>query len=156
MLDLFSRRVVGYAMKATLARELATEALQMALMRRTLKGDSKSSSEANPLYHSDQGSQYASSDYQALLDQADITCSMSRRGDCYDNAVTESFFGTLETELIGHRDYQNRPKARTDIFEYIIFEYIEAFYNRKRRHSALGYLSPAEYEARYSTITDNP
>lgn len=151
VLDLFSRRVVGYAMKATLASELATGALQMALTRRTLKGDSKSSSEANPLYHSDQGSQYASSDYQALLDQADITCSMSRRGDCYDNAVTESFFGTLETELIGHRDYQNRPKARTDIFEYI-----EAFYNRKRRHSALGYLSPAEYEARYSTITDNP
>ena len=67
------------------------------------------------------------------------------------NAVTESFFDTSETELIGHRDYQNRPKARTDIFEYI-----EAFYNRKRRHSALGHLSPAEYEARYSTITDNP
>jgi transposase InsO family protein len=76
---------------------------------------------------------------------------MSRRGDCRDNAVTESFFGTWEAELIGHRDYQNCSKARTDIFEYI-----EAFYNRKRRHSALGYLSPAEYEARYSTITDCP
>nr|WP_103027164.1 IS3 family transposase [Salinibacter altiplanensis] len=156
VLDLFSRRVVGHAMKATLESELATEALQMALTRRTLKGPSKkgpskSSSEVDPLCHSDRGSQYASGDYQALLDQAGITCSMSRRGDCYDNAVTESFFGTLETELTGHRDYQNRSKARTDIFEYI-----EAFYNRKRRHSALGYLSPAEYEARHSTITGNP
>lgn len=138
-------------MKATLAHELATEALQMALTRRTLKGPSKSSSEADPLCHSDRGSQYASEDYQALLDQAGITCSMSRRGDCYDNAVTESFFGTLETELTGHRDYQNRPNAKTDIFEYI-----EAFYNRRRRHSVLGYLSPAEYEARHSTITGNP
>ena len=144
VLDLFSRRVVGYAMRAGLSRELAMGALQMALMRRTL-------SSPGPLCHSDRGSQYASDDYQALLDQAGITCSMSRRGDCYDNAVTESFFGTLEVELVGHRDYQNRPEAKTDIFDYI-----ETFYNRKRRHSALGYLSPAEYEACHSTITDYP
>lgn len=143
VLDLFSRRVVGHAMKANLSRELATGALQMALTRRTL--------ETAALCHSDRGSQYASGDYQALLDEAGVTCSMSRRGDCYDNAVTESFFGTLETELTGHRDYQNRPNAKTDIFEYI-----EALYNHKRRHSALGYLSPAEYEARHSTITGNP
>ena len=108
VLDLFSRRVVGHAMKASLSRDIATGALQMALTRRTLNSGS-------PLCHSDQGSQYASGDYQALLDQAGITCSMSRRGDCYDNAVTESFFGTLEAELTGHRGYQNRPNAKTDV-----------------------------------------
>ncbi len=93
------------------------------------------------LHHSDRGSQYASNDYQQLLSDNRITCSMSRKGNCYDNAVMESFFATLKQELVYHRHYQTRQEARQDLFEYI-----HVWYNRRRRHSALGYLSPEQFE----------
>ncbi len=93
------------------------------------------------LHHSDRGSQYASDDYQHLLQTNGITCSMSGRGDCWDNAVMESFWGTLKAELVSHEHYATREQARA-----AVFEYIEVFYNRQRRHSTLGYVSPAAYE----------
>ena len=135
VLDLCSRRVIGWAMEPTLERGLVLSALEMALGRRRL---------TTPLvHHSDRGSQYASRDYQARLAAAGIQCSMSRRGDCFDNAPVESFFGTLKTELVYQQRFTTRQDARR-----AIFEYMEVFYNRKRRHSALGYLSPVEFEAR--------
>ncbi len=134
VLDLCSRRVVGWAMQATLARGLVVGALEMALQQRQVT--------SALLHHSDRGSQYASADYQHLLSVYGIACSMSRKGNCYDNAVVESFFGTLKTELVHHQDYQSRAEAKADLFEYL-----EVWYNRRRRHSSLGYLSPAEYEA---------
>ena len=94
------------------------------------------------LHHSDQGVQYACDEYQQLLAKHGVKQSMSRRGNCYDNAVVESFFGSLKTELIHHQRYATREEARQSLFEYL-----EVFYNRKRRHSALGYKSPAQYEA---------
>jgi putative transposase len=94
------------------------------------------------LHHSDRGSQYASGDYQELLGEASILCSMSRRGNCWDNAPVESFFATLKRERVYHRRYCTHAEARADLFQYI-----EVWYNRKRRHSSLGYLSPADYEA---------
>ncbi len=97
--------------------------------------------DAGLLCHSDRGSQYASSDYQRQLAQAGIVCSMSRPGNCYDNAVMESFFGTLKRELVYRRDFDTRLKARTEVFWWI-----ETWYNRQRRHSALGYVSPEEFE----------
>jgi putative transposase len=133
VLDLYSRRVVGWAMSDSLERQIVIQALQMALLARQPP--------PGLLHHSDRGSQYASDDYQALLTQHQLRCSMSRAGNCYDNAPMESFFGTLKTELIHHRHYATRAEARTDIFEFI-----EAFYNRFRRHSALGYQSPINYE----------
>ena len=93
------------------------------------------------LHHSDRGSQYASGDYQKLLKAHGIVCSMSRKGNCWDNAAMESFFGTLKTELVYHRNYETRAEAQSDIFEYI-----EVFYNRQRLHSALGYRSPVAFE----------
>jgi len=93
------------------------------------------------LHHSDRGSQYASGDYQKLLKARGIVCSMSRKGNCWDNAVMESFFGSLKTELVCHRNYETRREAQSEIFDYI-----EVFYNRQRFHSALGYRSPAEFE----------
>ncbi len=143
VLDLFSRRVVGHACGATLATELVVEALAMAGGRRHTGGDL--------IHHSDRGSQYASSQYRQRLAAAGARCSMSRRGDCYDNAVVESFFGTLKTELVHARHYQTRAEARLDIFEYV-----EVFYNRERRHSTLGYLSPAQYEARHTAAQTLP
>lgn len=111
VLDLFSRRVVGWAMLPTLSRELVITALQMALwMRKPAKG---------LLHHSDRGSQYASADYQQMLEDHAILCSMSRKGNCYDNAITESFFATLKRELIYRKEYQNHTEARQDIFEYM-------------------------------------
>lgn len=133
VLDLYSRRVVGWAMSDSLERQLVITALQMALLARQPP--------SGLLHHSDRGSQYASDDYQALLTQYQLRGSMSRAGNCYDNAPMESFFGTLKTELIHRRHYTTRAEARTDIFEFI-----EVFYNRFRRHSALGYLSPVNYE----------
>jgi putative transposase len=133
VLDLYSRRVVGWAMSDSLERQIVIQALQMALLARQPP--------PGLLHHSDRGSQYASDDYQALLTQHQLRCSMSRAGNCYDNAPMESFFGTLKTELIHRRHYATRAEARTDIFEFI-----EVFYNRFRRHSALGYLSPVNYE----------
>lgn len=137
VLDLFSRRVVGWAMQPTLARELVLDALEMALQQRRPT--------EHLLHHSDRGSQYASSDYQARLASAGINRSMSRTGDCFDNAPVESFFGTLKTELVYQQSFATRTHARQ-----AIFEYIEIFYNRQRRHSALRYLSPSDYEAQHA------
>lgn len=134
VLDLCSRRVVGWSMKPTLERELVLGALHMALGARAVR--------KGLLHHSDRGSQYASWDYQRLLEKAGLRASMSGRGNCYDNAVVESFFATLKKELIHRRRYRTREEARADIFEYI-----EVFYNRKRLHSTLGYRSPVAYEA---------
>ena len=135
VLDLYSRTVIGWALEARLTGDLTQQALTMAIRRRTPN--------AGLLHHSDRGSQYAATAYQQLLTTHGMTGSMSRRGNCWDNACVESFFGTLKRELIYHRQYRTRDEATQDIFEYI-----EVFYNRKRRHSTLGYDSPAEYEAR--------
>jgi putative transposase len=133
VLDLASRRVIGWAMRATLERALTLSALQMALAhRRPSRG---------VLHHSDRGSQYACGDYQALLAQHGLMCSMSKRGDCFDNAVAESFFATLEVELVAGADWQTPEEASA-----VVFEYIEVWYNRQRRHSSLGYVSPVQYE----------
>src|SRR5579885_1511226 len=131
--DLYSRRVVGWSMAERLESRLVVDALAMAVQRR-LPG-------AGLLAHSDRGSQYASEHYQRLLGQHGITCSMSRRADCWDNAPMESFFASLKKELVHGADFGTRAEARA-----AIFEYIEVFYNLKRRHSTLGYVAPAEYE----------
>jgi transposase InsO family protein len=131
VLDLFSRQVVGWAMDEQMPQELTLAALDMALKRRRpLPG---------LMHHS--GSQYAAGAYQKQLAEHGIVCSMSRKGNCWDNAPMESFFHTLKTELVHHRDYHSRDEARRDIFEFI-----EVFYNRQRSHSSLGYLSPAQFE----------
>jgi transposase InsO family protein len=133
IIDLFSRRVVGWAMSERIDRQLALDALRMALaQRRPPRG---------LIHHSDRGSQYASADYQQLLAAYGIRGSMSRRGDCWDNAVAESFFASLKLELVYQVHWSSRATART-----ALFEYLELFYNRQRRHSSLGYLSPAEFE----------
>jgi putative transposase len=132
--DLFSRRVVGWSMDRTMTSRLVVDALEMALAHR-LKGSS------DLVAHSDRGSQYASEHYQRRLSEERIACSMSRRGNCWDNAPVESFFASLKKELVHHEDYATRDEAKASIFEYI-----EAFYNRVRRHSSLGYVAPAEYE----------
>ncbi len=134
VMDLFSRRIVGFSMGRSLRRALVIEALTMALGRRRVG--------QGLLHHSDRGSQYASREFQRVLVGAGIICSMSRRGNCWDNAPVESFFSTLKGELVHHRRYRSRAEAQSDIFEYI-----EVWYNRKRLHSSLGYRSPAEYEA---------
>jgi putative transposase len=135
LLDLYSRAVVGWAMGSRLTGELTQQALVMALNRRHPK--------PGLLHHSDRGSQYAATAYQQHVRAAGMIGSMSRRGNCWDNACVESFFGTLKRELIHHRQYRTREEATQDIFEYL-----EVFYNRQRRHSTLGYQSPAEFEAR--------
>lgn len=131
VLDLFSRAIVGWAVSAVIDRHLVIAALEMAVKRRR--------PELGLLFHSDQGSQYASDDHQKKLDAHGITCSMSRRGDCYDNAVMESWFGTLKTELGEYFDSPFEAKRQ-------LFDYIEVFYNRQRMHSSIGYVSPAEFE----------
>lgn len=133
IIDVFSRKVVGWAMDETMKTELALSALRMAL------GERKP--EAGLVHHSDRGSQYASKEYRDTLQASGIICSMSRKGDCYDNALKESFFHTLKTELIRDSGFKTRASAKT-----AIFDYIEAFYNRIRLHSALDYRSPAEFE----------
>jgi len=133
VLDLYSRRIVGWAMSDSLERPLVITALQMAVQRRQPA--------PGLLHHSDRGSQYASDDYQAWLTHYQICGSMSRTGNCYDNAPMESFFGSLKTELVHHCHYLSKAEAKTSIFEYI-----ELFYNRFRRHSALLFLSPVNYE----------
>ena len=134
VLDLFSRRVIGWAMGSRLTADLATQALTMALWRRKPA--------PGLTHHSDRGVQYASRDYQRRLAEAGIRCSMSRKGNCWDNACVESFFATLKKELIHDARYATREDARQDVFEWI-----EVFYNRQRRHTTLGYRSPAEFEA---------
>lgn len=136
VLDLFSRKVVGWSMARTLERSLVLTALEMALTGRHPEG--------NLLCHSDRGSQYASIEYQARLKEAGITCSMSRKGNCWDNAPTESFFASLKKELIYRRRFNTTQQARNEIFGWI-----ETWYNRKRRHSALDYLSPEAFEQRH-------
>ena len=136
VMDCYSRRIVGWAMDGAMPTELVSRALQMALTQRRPDGPHVL------VHHSDRGCQYASREYQQLLRQHDITSSMSRSGDCYDNAMMESFFATLKTELVHQHDYATRDEARQSIFEYI-----EVFYNRARLHSALGYVSPEQFEA---------
>jgi putative transposase len=135
VMDLFSRRIVGWSMRPHLRGELTGEALTMAIQTRR----------PGPglLHHSDRGVQYACAQYQQKLLEAGMQPSMSRTGDCYDNAVTESFFGTLKTELINRQHYTTHEQARQSMFEWI-----EVFYNRQRRHSSLGYLSPEAFEAK--------
>lgn len=135
VLDLYSRHVIGWSMKATLAKEIVLDALLMAVWRRKPKQP--------VIVHSDQGSQFSSDEWKRFLDTHNLSASMSRRGNCWDNAVAESFFSSLKKERIKKKIYSNREEARSDIFDYI-----EVFYNRRRRHSHLGQLSPADYEAR--------
>lgn len=135
VVDLFSRRVVGWAVRPSLGRELATAALTAALRDRRPR--------PGLVCHSDQGTQYTSSDYRALLRRHEIVCSMSRRGNCHDNAPTESLFGSLKTECVRGERFETHAEARAALFDYL------AFYNLRRRHSALGYQSPAEHERRH-------
>lgn len=132
VLDLHSRRLIGWSMRDSLHRQGALDALSSALANRTpVDGAS---------HHSDRGVQYASDDYRGLLDVAGLTCSMSRKGDCWDNAPMESFFGRLKEEL-GVEVFETKAAARQ-----AVFKYIELYYNRVRRHSALGFISPYEFE----------
>jgi len=133
VMDLYSRKVVGWSMGTDLKTELVKKALEMALKQRNPK--------RGLLHHSDRGTQYASREYEALTKAYGIERSMSRSGNCYDNAAMESFFSTLKTEWVNDRKYATREECRRSIFEYI-----EVFYNRQRRHSAIGYISPEEYE----------
>jgi transposase InsO family protein len=135
-LDLFNRAVVGWSMSRRIDRHLVIDALTMAIKRR--------GPGLGLIHHSDRGSQYASADFQALLVKHGVRCSMSRKGDCWDNAPVESFFGTLKQELVFHQRYRTRQQARQSLFDYI-----ERFYNRRRLHSKLGYLSPAQFEEAY-------
>jgi transposase InsO family protein len=136
VVDLCSRRVVGWAMADHMRATLCADALTMALSRRRPPPD------GTLVHHSDRGAQYACGDYRALLAEHAIEASMSRKGDCYDNAAVESFFKTLKAELVYHERYATREQATASIFEYV-----ECWYNRKRLHSALGYRSPEQYEA---------
>jgi putative transposase len=133
ILDLYSRKIVGWAMSEHIDTTLVLQALGMALLHRDAPADL--------LLHSDRGVQYASGDYRAALAQAGLVPSMSRKGNCYDNAFIESFWSTLKLELVYRRDFQTRREARSQIFDYI-----ETFYNRQRAHSALGSLSPVDFE----------
>jgi transposase InsO family protein len=136
VVDLKSRKVIGWSMKDSLEQTLVHEALEMALSQRF------SAEVSEPLvFHSDRGSQYAAYDYQELLQERGIVCSMSRRGNCWDNAPVESFFATLKKEEVHRQDYLTHEQAKASLFYYI-----EVFYNRKRRHSSLGYISPHDYE----------
>lgn len=137
ILDLFSRQVIGWAMSNKNDAQLVQDALTMAIWRRGKVKD--------VIVHSDQGTTYASGDYQWQLKANNLHCSMSRKGECLDNAVAESFFGSLKNELVYHEDYRTKADARQSIFEYI-----EVFYNRKRRHAFLNYMTPVEYEEKYA------
>jgi len=135
VIDLFSRRVVGWSMKAEMTAGLVTDALIMAIWRR---------GKPNALlHHSDRGSQYTSEQFQRLLADNGVTCSMSRSGNVWDNAAMESFFSSLKTERTASKTYRTRDQARADVFDYV-----ECFYNAVRRHSTLGYLSPIEFETK--------
>lgn len=136
VLDLFSRKIVGWSMSETIDSKLVQEAMNMALMHRQ--------PEVGLLHHSDRGVQYAAEGFQNLLTANKIVCSMSRKGNCWDNAVVESFFGSLKNEWIQKKIYETLEDAKKDIFNYI-----EVFYNRKRRHASLGYVSPVVYEEMY-------
>ncbi len=135
VMDLYSRRIIGWSMSRRINRHLVLKALSMALGQRRVQSDL--------IHHSDRGVQYLSDDFQELLKKHGITCSMSDRGSCYDNAVVESFFATLKRERIKRQKYRTRDEARADVFDYI-----ERFYNRKRRHGTIGNISPVEFEKR--------
>jgi transposase InsO family protein len=135
VIDLCSRRVVGWSMADHMRADLVGDALAMALARRRPAA-------GRLLHHSDRGSQYASDEYQHLLESHGVACSMSGKGDCWDNAAMESFWATLKCELVNHERYATREQARASVFEYV-----EVFYNRQRLHSSLGYLSPEQFEA---------
>lgn len=137
-IDLCSRAVVGWSMGSRMPASLVNDALNMAIWKRRPK--------AGLLVHSDRGSQYASDSFQQLLKQHGFRCSMSRKGNCWDNAPSESFFHTLKTELIYHEDFKTREEAKQ-----AIFEYIEVFYNRVRLHSSNDYMSPMDYESELRT-----
>lgn len=132
-MDLYSRLVVGWSMADRITKQLVIDAFNMAAKNRP--------EIAGSVHHSDRGSQYASYEFQNILESHNMLCSMSRKGNCYDNAVVESFFHSLKTEWVHHYRYKTRTEAKASIFEYI-----EIFYNRQRRHSQLNYLSPADYE----------
>jgi putative transposase len=134
VVDLFSRKIIGWSMKETLHADLCVEALEMALAHRRPKRP--------VLHHSDRGCQYAGKQYQDKLGEFDLQCSMSRVGNCWDNAVVESLWASLKNELVFQRNFQTKQQAREAIFEWIVI-----WYNRKRRHSSLGYLSPEAFEA---------
>ena len=134
LLDLYSRQVIGWSASSRITKQLAVDALQMALGRRDPGQDL--------LHHTDRGSQYASADYQKILKEHGMICSMSRKGNCYDNAVAESFFARLKSEWVNHERYRSRAEAIQSLFYYI-----EIFYNRKRRHSSIEYATPQEYDA---------
>ncbi len=133
VMDLYSRRIIGWSMSRRINRHIVVNALNMALGQRRPGEDL--------IHHSDRGSQYLSDDFQELLKRNGITCSMSDKGSCYDNAVVESFFALLKRERVRRRTYKTREEATADIFDYI-----ECFYNRKRSHTYLDYLSPVQYE----------
>ena len=134
VMDLFSRKIVGWAARPTIHRELVLNAVLMAVRRRRPRGT---------LIHSDQGTQYGSDAWRRFCRSNRLEPSMSRKGNCWDNAVAESFFSSLKKERIRKRIYKTRDLAKADVFDYI-----EVFYNRKRQHSYLGYISPAEFERR--------
>lgn len=133
VMDLYSRRIIGWSMSKKIDSRLVTDALLMAVEQRR--------PEAGLIHHSDRGIQYACGDFQELLKANGIVCSMSRKGDCWDNACMESFFGSFKTEWLAGKKYKDFEEAKKDIFKYV-----ELFYNRHRRHASLGYVSPAEYE----------
>ncbi len=135
VMDLYSRRIVGWSMSRRNSRHLVLNALSMALGQRQVEGEL--------IHHSDRGAQYLSDDFQALLKKHGISCSLSGAGSCYDNAAVESFFASLKRERVKRRKYRTRDQARTDVFDYI-----ERFYNRQRRHSYVGNISPVEFEER--------
>ena len=140
VMDLYSRRIIGWSMKATLAKEIVLDALLMAVWRRQPTQD--------VIIHSDQGSQFSSDDWQRFCQTHGLLPSMSRRGNCYDNAAVESFFGSLKKEKIRRHIFKTREVARTEIFDYI-----EVFYNRARRHHHLGNISPAAYEQQVAKVS---
>jgi putative transposase len=133
VMDLYSRRIIGWSMSERIDSKLVTEALRMAIEQRKPQN--------GLVHHSDRGVQYACEDFQELLKAEGIVCSMSRRGDCWDNACMESFFGSFKMEWMAGKQYKNFEEAKKDIFKYV-----ELFYNRRRRHASLGYVSPAAYE----------
>src|SRR6476620_1264337 len=135
VLDLFSRRVVGWSMSAAMTAELVTDALVMAIWRRGRPREL--------LHHSDRGSQYTSEAFQRLMAEHGVACSLSRSGNVWDNAAMESFFSSLKVERVAGKIYRTRDQARADVFDYI-----ERFYNPRRRHSTIGYISPMEFEAK--------
>jgi len=141
VMDLYSRRIIGWSMSERIDTALVESALEMAIYQRR--------PDAGLIHHSDRGVQYAAYGYQQKLKDLDIICSMSRKGDCWDNAAMESFFGRLKTEWVYGKKYGNRETAKKDLFNYI-----EVFYNRKRRHASLGYVSPVAFEVRHEADVD--